>query len=130
MGTGGIFGVGLGNSLQKYAYLPENVTDSIFAIIAEEFGLIGGLTLIFTYIVIIWRGFTIASHARDVFGKLLASSIISFLAVQTILNLASQTALMPLTGVPLPFISYGGSALVVDLCAIGILLNIGKQTYS
>ncbi len=130
LGMGGITGVGIGNSLQKYAYLPENTTDSIFAIIAEELGFIGALFLIFGYVVLIWRGFLIASYARDSFGKLLAGTIVSFLAIQMIINLAAQTVLIPLTGVPLPFISYGGSSLVVDLCAIGILLNISKQSYA
>ncbi|OGH16236.1 MAG: cell division protein FtsW [Candidatus Levybacteria bacterium RIFCSPHIGHO2_02_FULL_37_10] len=126
-GMGGLTGVGLGNSLQKYAYLPENTTDSIFAIIAEEFGFIGSVFLIILFIIVVWRGFLIAGHAKDTFGKLLAGGIISFLAVQFIINLGAQTALIPLTGVPLPFISYGGSALVIDLCSIGILLNISKQ---
>lgn len=126
-GMGGLTGVGLGNSLQKYAYLPENTTDSIFAIIAEEFGFIGSLFLIILFIIVVWRGFLIAGQAKDAFGKLLAGGIISFLAMQFIINLSAQTALIPLTGVPLPFISYGGSALVIDLCSIGILLNISKQ---
>lgn len=127
LGMGGLTGVGLGNSLQKYAYLPEVTTDSIFAIIAEEIGFIGALVLIFLFILLIWRGFFIAIKTQDKFGKLLAGGIISFLAVQMFINLAAQTALIPLTGVPLPFISYGGSSLIVDLCAIGILLNISKQ---
>lgn len=129
LGIGGITGVGLGNSLQKYAYLPENTTDSIFAILAEELGLVGAIILIFGFIVVVWRGFVIAHRAKDTFGKLLAGTIISFLAIQMIINLSAQTVLIPLTGVPLPFISYGGSSLVVDLCAIGILLNISKQSY-
>lgn len=128
LGMGGVSGVGLGNSLQKYAYLPENATDSIFAIIAEEFGFIGSALLIFCYVILIWRGFLIAGQAKDAFGKLLASGITTYLGVQTIINLGAQTALIPLTGIPLPFISYGGSALVVSLCAIGILLNISKQS--
>lgn len=127
LGSGGLFGVGLGNSLQKYAYLPENVTDSIFAIVAEEFGFFGSVILIGLCFVIIWRGFMIASLAKDTFGKLLAGGITSFLGLQMTLNLAAMTALVPLTGVPLPFISYGGSALIVDMIAIGILLNISKQ---
>ncbi len=127
LGMGGITGVGIGNSLQKYAYLPENVTDSIFAIIAEELGFLGGILLIFVYIMLIWRGFLIASRVKDMFGKLLAATVTSFLAIQIIINLAAQTALIPLTGVPLPFISYGGSSLVIDLCAIGILLNVSRQ---
>lgn len=127
LGSGGLLGVGLGNSLQKYEYLPENVTDSIFAIIAEELGLIGSIILISIFFVIIWRGFIISSHAKDTFGKLLAGSIIAFLGIQTIINLAAMTALIPLTGIPLPFISYGGSALIVDLSAVGIVLNIAKK---
>ncbi len=128
LGSGGLTGVGIGNSLQKYAYLPENATDSIFAIIAEEFGFIGSTILILAFIFVLGRGLFIAVRAKDTFGKLLAGGIVAFLAMQTIINLGAQTALFPLTGVPLPFISYGGSALVVDLCSIGILLNIRKQS--
>lgn len=128
LGLGGLTGVGLGNSLQKYAYLPESTTDSIFAIIAEEIGFVGSVVLIGLFAVVVWRGFFIAARAKDTFGKLLAGGIITFLGVQVLINLAAQTALLPLTGVPLPFISYGGSALIVDLCAIGILLNISHQS--
>jgi cell division protein FtsW len=128
LGSGGIFGLGVGNSVQKYAYLPENVTDSIFPIIAEEFGLIGSLILITVYSLFIWRCLHIASRAKDSFGKLLAGGIIAFIGIQAVINLAAMTALVPLTGVPLPFISYGGSALIVDLAAMGILLNIAKQS--
>lgn len=128
LGSGGILGLGVGNSIQKYAYLPENVTDSIFPIIAEEFGFIGAVVLILVYIAFIWRGIFIASKARDTFGKLLAGGIISFIGIQAVINLSAMTALVPLTGVPLPFISYGGSALVIDLSAIGILLNIRKNS--
>lgn len=128
LGSGGIFGLGIGNSLQKFAYLPENVTDSIFPIIAEEYGFIGAGLLVLAFLIIVWRGFFIASHARDTFGKLFAAGITAFIGIQAVLNLGSMTALLPLTGVPLPFISYGGSALLVDMTAIGILLNISKQT--
>ena len=128
LGSGGWTGVGLGNSLQKYAYLPEITTDSIFAIIAEELGFIGAVILILFFIFIIFKCFRTAVKAKDNFGKLLAGGITAFLAVQTIINLAAQTALVPLTGIPLPFISYGGSALIVDLAAIGIVLNISTQT--
>lgn len=127
LGSGGVFGVGLGNSLQKFAYLPENVTDSIFPIIAEEFGFLGASLLIGLYAFIVWRGFFIALHAKDSFGKLLAGGIIAFLGIQVVINLGAMTASLPLTGVPLPFISYGGSALIIDMSAIGILLNIAKQ---
>lgn len=128
LGSGGIFGVGMGNSLQKYEYLPENVTDSIFAIIAEELGLFGSIVIMAVFFIVIWRGMMISMHAKDMFGKLLAGSIISFLGIQMVINLAAMTALIPLTGIPLPFISYGGSALIIDLCAIGILLNISRQS--
>lgn len=127
LGSGGLLGLGFGNSLQKYAYLPESTTDSIFAIISEELGLVGSVLLILLMVIVVWRGFIIASKAGDMFGKLLAGGIMSFIGIQMILNLAAMTALIPLTGVPLPFISYGGSALIVDLCAIGILLNISKH---
>lgn len=130
LGSGGLFGVGAGNSLQKFAYLPENVTDSIFAIIAEEFGFLGSVGLIALFMIVMWRGFVIAARARDAFGRLLAAGIICFLGVQAVVNLSAMTALIPLTGVPLPFISYGGSALIVDLAAIGILLNISRQGHN
>lgn len=129
LGMGGLAGVGLGNSLQKYAYLPENTTDSIFAIIAEEFGFLGSILLVLTYLVVVWRGFVIVSKTSDRFGKLLAGGIISIFAIQTIINLGAQTALIPLTGVPLPLISYGGSSLVATMCSMGILLNISRQVY-
>lgn len=128
LGSGGLTGVGLGNSLQKYAYLPEATTDSIFAIAAEEVGFLGSLIVISLFILVVYRGFYIASKARDNFGKLLAGGIAAFLGTQVLVNLGSQTALLPLTGVPLPFISYGGSALIVSLSAVGILLNISKQS--
>lgn len=127
LGSGGIFGVGIGKSLQKYAYLPEATTDSIFAIIAEELGFIGATFVIFLFAVIAWRGFYIAINAKDNFGKLLAAGITTFLTVQAIINLGAITSLFPLTGIPLPFISYGGSSLIVDLCSIGILLNISRK---
>lgn len=128
LGSGGLTGVGLGNSLQKYAYLPESTTDSIFAIIAEELGFVGAVGIILVFLLIIWRGFLIARNAPDLFGKLLAGGITTFLAAQILINLAAQTALLPLTGIPLPFISHGGSALIINLSSIGILLNIRKQS--
>lgn len=127
LGSGGLFGLGIGNSLQKFAYLPENVTDSIFPIIAEEYGFLGSSLLVFLFLILIWRSFIIASHAPDTFGKLFAAGITSFIGIQAVINLGSMTALLPLTGVPLPFISYGGSALIVDMASIGILLNISRQ---
>lgn len=127
LGAGGLTGVGFGNSLQKYAYLPESTTDSIFAIVAEEIGFLGSLVIIGIFAIIIWRGFYIAIHSKDNFGKLLAGGITTFLAVQMIVNLSAQTVLLPLTGIPLPFVSYGGSALIIDFFSVGILLNISKN---
>lgn len=130
LGTGGLTGLGLGQSIQKYEYLPESTTDSIFAVIAEEIGFLGSLILIIVFVFLFFRGFKIALSARDNFGKLLAGGIVSFLGIQTLINLGSQVALFPLTGVPLPFISYGGSSLIVSLASIGILLNISKTSSS
>lgn len=128
LGTGGIFGLGVGQSRQKYEYIPEVTTDSIFAIVGEEFGFIGCLVLISLFSFLIYRGFKIAENAEDGFSKLLAFGIISWLGIQTVINLSAMVSLIPLTGVPLPFISYGGSALLINLIGIGILLNISRST--
>jgi len=127
IGSGGLFGVGLGQSRQKYEYLPEVTTDSIFAIIAEEIGFIGGVIILGLFLLLVWRGFRIAKEAPDEFGKLLAVGITSWIGFQALINLCSMVALVPLTGIPLPFISYGGSSLVLSLVAMGILVNISKQ---
>jgi cell division protein FtsW len=124
LGSGGLTGVGFGNSVAKYAYLPEHTTDSIFTIFAEESGFVGSTILIGIYIVLSAIGFMIAMNAKTQFGKLLASGITIFLTIQTLINLASQAILIPLTGVPLPFISYGGSSMLINYVAIGLLLNI------
>jgi len=126
LGSGGIFGLGLGQSRQKYEYLPEAATDSIFAVIAEETGFIGGALIILAFLFLIWRGLKIAQHAPDEFGRLLAAGITTWLGFQAFINLAAMVALVPLTGLPLPFISYGGSSLVLNLTAAGILLNISR----
>lgn len=127
LGSGGLFGLGLGQSRQKFEYIPEVSTDSIFAIIGEELGFFGGIAVIALFAFVLIRGFKIAQKCEDNFGKILALGLTSWLAVQVIINLSSMTALLPLTGVPLPFISYGGSALVANLTAVGILLNISRQ---
>lgn len=127
LGSGGLLGLGLGQSKQKFEYLPESTTDSIFAVIGEEIGFLGSVVLISLFIILFFRGFKVASQAPDNFGKLLAGGLISYLAIQTIVNLGAQVALIPLTGVPLPFISYGGSSLIIALVSIGILLNISKS---
>lgn len=127
LGSGGWFGLGLGHSRQKFQYIPEVSTDSIFGIIGEELGFFGCLVLLALFILVLARGFTIAQNCKDGFGRILALGITCWLGTQIIFNLSSMTALLPLTGVPLPFISYGGSALVANLAAVGILLNISKQ---
>lgn len=128
LGSGGLLGVGVGGSRQKFAYIPEVTTDSIFSIVGEEFGFLGALVVISLFAFFAFRGFRIAKSAPDTFGKLLASGLILWLVIQVAVNLAAMVSLMPLTGVPLPFISYGGSALVANLVAVGILLNISKQS--
>jgi len=127
LGSGGWFGVGIGKSRQKYQYLPEANTDSIFAIIGEEVGFIGAIFVVVSFLFLVWRGFKIAKGAADPFGKLLALGISSWVGIQTIINLAAMVALLPLTGVPLPLVSYGGSSLIILLSAFGILLNISKH---
>ena len=127
LGSGNWFGLGIGKSLQKYEYLPEANTDSIFAIVGEEVGFIGCAAVIGLFLFLVWRGFRIAKRAPDIFGQLMAFGISSWVGIQVAVNLAAMVALIPLTGVPLPFISYGGSSLVIILIAMGILLNISKQ---
>ena len=130
LGSGGLFGVGLGNSKQKALYMPEPHNDFIFAIIGEELGLIGCIVVIAIFVVLIVAGIKVASRARDRYGKLLATGIISVIAIQAIINIAVVTGSMPVTGVPLPFISYGGTSLVFNLAAMGVLLNISRQCKS
>jgi len=126
IGSGGLFGLGLGQSRQKYEYLPEANTDSIFAIIGEEVGFIGCIILIAVYLFLLWRGFRIARRIEDPFGRNLAFGITTWLGIQTLINISAMVALIPLTGVPLPFISYGGSSLVIIFAACGILVNISR----
>lgn len=127
IGSGGLFGVGFGKSYQKLYYLPQAHTDSIFAIIVEELGFIRSLLVIGVYVLIAYRGLNIAKNAPDEFSKLLTIGIISWIMIQAFINISAMLGLMPLTGIPLPFISYGGSSLVVLLAAVGILTNISKQ---
>ncbi|QQS61190.1 MAG: putative lipid II flippase FtsW [Candidatus Moraniibacteriota bacterium] len=128
LGSGGLFGLGLGESRQKFNYLPEPVGDSIFAIIGEEWGFIGTLCLLILFAVIIWRGFRIAVEAPDDFGRLLAIGVTSWIAMQVVFNVGAITGILPLTGIPLPFISYGGTSLLFSLAAMGLLLNISRQS--
>lgn len=127
LSAGGWFGRGFGASRQKYQFLPEAHTDSIFAIIAEELGFFGALTIIFLLLVLIYKSYQVAKNAKDRFGFLLSSSIFCLLACQAIINLGGVVNLLPLTGVPFPFISYGGSSLLVFFALMGILINIGKK---
>jgi len=129
LGSGGIFGQGLGQSKQKYAFLPETTTDSIFAIVGEEFGFIGTATVLVAYTLLILQGYQIAKSAKNKFSANLATAITSVLGLQVFINISAISALLPLTGIPLSFISYGGSSLVIMLAAAGILININK-TYA
>ena len=126
LGSGGAFGVGLGASRQKYLFLPEASTDSIFAVISEELGLVGSVAIIALFVYFFLKAVRIAQRAPDTFSKVLAVGIAAWVGGQAFLNIASIVALVPLTGIPLPFISYGGSSLVMILIACGILLNISK----
>jgi cell division protein FtsW len=127
LGSGGFFGVGLGESVQKVYYLPEASTDMIFAIIGEELGLIGAMGVIAGFAVFAYAGFNIALHCRDPFGKRLAAGITALICGQAAVNVSAVMGIAPLTGIPLPFVSYGGSSLVVGLAAVGILLNIASN---
>ncbi len=124
MGSGGITGEGLGQGIQKINFLPEAHTDMIFAVVGEELGLIGSMFLIGAFAVFAWVGFRIALECRDPFGKRLAAGITTLVCGQAAVNLAAVLGLAPLTGIPLPFVSYGGSSLLVMLCGVGVLLNI------
>lgn len=126
IGSGGLMGVGFGQGRQKHLYLPEPSNDFIFASICEELGFVGAMIIILLFGLFIFRGFIIATKAKDKFGTLLAVGIISKVAIQTIINLFVVTGLFPITGASLPFFSYGGTALVVQLCEIGVLLNISR----
>jgi cell division protein FtsW len=128
IGSGGLFGVGYGRSRQKYNFLPEAPSDSIFAIIGEELGMIGCVAMMVGFVIIVWRGLLVARRAPDMFGRMLALGITCWIGYQAVLNMGALVGLFPLTGIPLPFISLGGSALVMVLAASGILLNISKQT--
>jgi len=127
IGPGGLFGLGLGQSRQKFFYLPEPQTDFIFAILAEELGFIGGSLVLLLFSLLLWRGVRIALGAPDLYGSFLAIGIICMVAIQVMINIGVVTGLMPVTGITLPFLSYGGSSLTLMLMAIGVLLNISKH---
>lgn len=127
LGSGGLFGVGLGKSVQKNLYLPEPQNDFIVAIIGEELGFVGLMLLLVAYCLFIWRGVHIAINAPDQFGMLLASGIVLMVAIQVILNIAVVTSSMPATGINLPFISYGGNGLLMFMFSVGVLINISRH---
>lgn len=127
LGSGSVLGVGIGRSRQKCGFLPFSYNDFIFSVIGEEFGIIGCIVVIILFMVFVWRGIKTAINAKDTFGLLLAVGITSVIAIQAIINIAVVSGCMPVTGVPLPFISYGGSSLVINMAAVGILLNISKK---
>ena len=128
LGSGGLTGVGPGNSRQKFLYLPEPGTDFIFAILGEEFGLIGAGFVIILFGLFAYRGVLISLNSKDLFGSLLAVGITSMIIIQVLINISAVTSLLPVTGITLPFISYGGSSLLISLYAVGILLNISRQS--
>lgn len=127
LGRGGLVGVGLGESSQKFGPLPMAHTDGVFAILGEELGLMGTLIVIGLLLLLIWRGFRAARNARDSFGFLLAIGIVCWISYQALINMAVITAVVPFTGIPLPFLSYGGSSMVISLIGAGILLNISRD---
>ncbi|GIN83797.1 stage V sporulation protein E [Heyndrickxia sporothermodurans] len=128
IGPGGLFGLGLGESRQKFFYLPEPQTDFIFAILSEELGFIGGTFVLLLFSLLLWRGIRIALGAPDLYGSFLAVGIISMIAIQVMINIGVVTGLMPVTGITLPFLSYGGSSLTLMLMAVGVLLNISRYS--
>lgn len=128
IGSGGLWGLGFGQSKQKFLYLPEPHTDSIFAIVVEELGFLRAMLVVAVFIFLVLRGFKIVKNAPDDFSRLLVVGIFTWIIVQFFVNIGAIIGLMPLTGIPLPFVSYGGSSLIVLLAAMGIVLNISKQT--
>ena len=129
IGSGGLLGLGLGQSRQKHLYIPEPQNDYIFSIALEELGFVGGVFIMLLFVLLIWRGFSIAFHARDKFGSLLVIGIVSRVAVQTILNIGVVTNALPSTGISLPFFSYGGTALVMLLVEMGVVLSVSRFSY-
>ncbi len=127
LGSGGILGLGLGYSRQALGYLPESFTDFIFAVLGEELGLLGTVTVVALFMVVAWRGYRIAMRAPDVFSSLLATGFTTMIVIQAAINIGVVTATLPVTGITLPFISYGGSSLVLSLAGVGVLLNISRH---
>ncbi len=127
VGSGGILGLGLGMSSQRFGFIPQTMSDSIFAIFAEETGFVGSLFLISLFLIFLWRGIKIVKKNQDKFAQLFAIGISSWICIQAFINIGSMIGILPLAGIPLPFISYGGSHLVAEFIGVGILLNISKK---
>ncbi len=127
IGSGGLFGAGLGKSKQKYLYLPEPQNDFIFSVLAEEFGYVGCIGVMLLFLIFIWRGILISMRAKDTFGSLIAIGITTLIGIQAIINIAVVTNTIPVTGMELPFFSYGGTQIMINLFAVGILLNISRS---
>jgi len=127
LGPGGLFGLGLGQSRQKFLYLPENHTDFIFAMIGEELGFIGTTFVVLLFLVFVWRGFRIGMGAPDVFSGLLAVGLTSMVGIQAMINMGVVSGILPVTGITLPFLSYGGTSLVFTMVGVGVLLNISRE---
>lgn len=128
IGSGGLFGVGLGNSKQKYLYLPEPQNDFVFAVLAEELGFFGCAMVILLFVLFVWRGIVISIKAQDNFGTLIGIGITVMIGLQALVNIAVVTNTIPVTGMPLPFFSYGGSAMLADLVAVGFLLSVSRNS--
>lgn len=127
IGSGGLFGLGLGSGRQKYFYLPEQHTDFIFAVLGEELGFVGAAVILILFFVFVWRGLRIALYAPDLYGSLLAVGITGMVGLQAVLNIGVVSGSLPVTGITLPFLSYGGSSLVITLAGVGVLLNISRS---
>jgi cell division protein FtsW len=128
LGSGGFWGKGLGMSTQKFGYLPQAMSDSIFAIIGEELGIIGTVGIVLAFILLFWLGLRIAQNSSDMFSKTVAIGITVWITLQAFINISSTAGIFPLAGIPLPFFSYGGTHLAIELFAMGLLLQVSKQT--
>ncbi|MBQ0010334.1 MAG: FtsW/RodA/SpoVE family cell cycle protein, partial [Ruminococcus sp.] len=128
IGSGGLFGVGLGNSYQKHMWLPEPQNDFIYSIVCEELGLLGALAVLGLFVALIWRGFVIAMNAPDTFSSLLVIGLTAKIGIQALLNIAVVTVSIPTTGIALPFFSYGGSALIMQMAEVGVILSVSQYS--
>ncbi len=128
IGAGGVSGVGFGESTSKYSVLPEPMGDSIFSVIAEEFGFIGSMVVMILYGIVFWRGTDIVKKSRDDFARLVTLGFVSIITIQMLIHVGANSGIVPFTGIPLPFVSYGGTALAISLTMIGVIANISRHT--